>query len=81
MSTKLRDINQFHHMNGMSNFDYQSYMMKSPYDMYYNQNMMENMKSQGYQPENQPLYYRMNSKKILFTYLIIRRFYETFWYA
>ena len=78
MSTKLRDINQFHHMNGMSNFDYQSYMMKSPYDMYYNQNMMvENMKSQGYSSENQPLYYRMNSKKI-FIYIFNRRLYETF---
>ena len=51
----------------MNNFGYeqqQQYMVKSPYDMIYPppQNMMDNLKNQGFPIENPQLYYRMNSK-------------------
>jgi hypothetical protein len=62
MSTKLRDINQFHPINNMNNFDYHQYMIKAPYDMYYTPGMIEGMKNQGYPMENQQMYLRMNSK-------------------
>lgn len=64
MSTKLSNINQFHPMSNMSNYELQNYMMKNPYDFYYQQNMMENFKNQGY-PIDSNMYYRMNSKLII----------------
>jgi hypothetical protein len=62
--------------NPMTDFDYnQPYMMKNPYEFYYQQNYIENMKNQGYAVDNPQMFYRMNSKIIL---KIFRRFYEIF---
>jgi hypothetical protein len=55
----MRDMNQFHPMNNLGGYDYHQYMMKPPYDMYYNPAMMESLKNQGYPVDNQ-MYYRFN---------------------
>jgi hypothetical protein len=68
MASKYKDVNGFHQQNNFNSFDYQSYMMKSPYDIYYNQNFIDSMKAQGLSMDamNSQIYYnRMNSKKIL----------------
>jgi hypothetical protein len=58
--TKMQNMQQFH---PMAEFDYsQAYMMKNPYDFYYQPNYIENMKNQGYSVENPQMFYRMNSK-------------------
>ena len=59
MNNKMKDVNQFHQMNNLGGFDYHQYMMKPPYDMYYNPAMMENLKNQGY-PVDSQMYYRFN---------------------
>lgn len=62
--------------NPMTDFDYnQAYMMKNPYEMYYQQNYLDNMKNQGYPVDNPQMFYKMNSKIIL---KIFRRLYEIF---
>jgi hypothetical protein len=50
------------HFHPMADYDYnQAYMMKNPYDYYFQPNYMENLKNQGYPVENPHMFYRMNS--------------------
>jgi hypothetical protein len=68
MASKFKDVNGYHQMNNFNSFDYQSYMLKPPYEVYYNQNLIDSMKAQGISMDamNSQIYYnRMNSKKIL----------------
>jgi hypothetical protein len=57
MNNKMKDITQFYGMNNQAGYDYHQFLMKPPYDMYYNPAMMENLKNQGYPIDNQ-MYYR-----------------------
>jgi hypothetical protein len=60
MMNKMQNLQQFH---PMAEYDYaHPYMMKSPYDLYYQQNYLENLKNQGFPIDNAQMFYRMNSK-------------------
>ncbi len=60
--TKLNNFNQFGQPNNINSFDYQPYMTKSPYDMYYPPNFIDSLKSRSFPVDDQQLLYRMNSK-------------------
>ena len=63
MMSKMQNLQQFH---PMAEYDYaHPYMMKSPYDLYYQQNYLENLKNQGFPIDNAQMLYRMNSKHII----------------
>ncbi len=60
---KMQNMQQYH---PIAEYDYtHPYMVKSPYDFYYQQNYLENLKNQGYPVDNPQMFYRMNSKPLI----------------